>query len=232
MEPYCRRCAAKGVRTKATVADHIVRHYGVEALFFDLANTQSLCAPCHDRDKQSIEHLGFDKTIGDDGWPADPAHPVNSGTKPQPYSIPHYLQPSAIPVHLVCGAPGSGKTTFVRANAKPGDTVIDFDDIRQSIGAPRYSEDPAHLAAAFAIRDRMLRALSRTTKGQAWLIVMAPTRHERDAWVKALVSVTIHSIDTGPDECKRRILADQTRAGATEKLIAAVDRYFKARDGR
>ena len=48
-EPFCRECAKRGLRTRATVVDHIVPHRGDWGKFIDPANHQSLCKPCHDR---------------------------------------------------------------------------------------------------------------------------------------------------------------------------------------
>ena len=48
-EPWCRECARRGIRTRATVVDHIVPHRGDWAKFIDPANHQSLCKICHDR---------------------------------------------------------------------------------------------------------------------------------------------------------------------------------------
>ena len=48
-EPWCRACAKRGVRTRATVVDHVTPHRGDWALFVDPANHQSLCKSCHDR---------------------------------------------------------------------------------------------------------------------------------------------------------------------------------------
>ena len=48
-EPYCRDCAAHGVRTPATDVDHIVPHRGNKRLFYDATNLQSLCHSCHSR---------------------------------------------------------------------------------------------------------------------------------------------------------------------------------------
>ena len=53
-EPWCRACARRGVRTRATVVDHIVPHRGDWAKFTDRGNLQSLCKPCHDR-KTALE---------------------------------------------------------------------------------------------------------------------------------------------------------------------------------
>ena len=47
-EPFCRECARLGIRTRATVADHIQPFRGSWALFVDPANHQSLCKHHHD----------------------------------------------------------------------------------------------------------------------------------------------------------------------------------------
>lgn len=58
-EPFCRECAGRGIRTPATVVDHIRPHRGDWALFIDQVNHQSLCKSCHDRKtarEQAEEH--------------------------------------------------------------------------------------------------------------------------------------------------------------------------------
>lgn len=46
--PLCAKCLERGIYTKATVVDHIVPHRGDQKLFWDPANWQALCKPCHD----------------------------------------------------------------------------------------------------------------------------------------------------------------------------------------
>ena len=46
--PLCAECMKKGVYTKATVVDHVTPHRGDQRLFWDRANWQALCKPCHD----------------------------------------------------------------------------------------------------------------------------------------------------------------------------------------
>lgn len=48
-EPFCRECAKRGIRTRATVVDHIKPFRGDWALFVDPANHQSLCKHHHDQ---------------------------------------------------------------------------------------------------------------------------------------------------------------------------------------
>jgi 5-methylcytosine-specific restriction endonuclease McrA len=75
-EPLCATCLRHARVTAANVVDHIVKHNGDLGLFWDEANHQSLCYSCHNSTKQSIERRGYDSTIGHDGWPIDPTHPV------------------------------------------------------------------------------------------------------------------------------------------------------------
>ena len=48
-EPFCRECARQGIRTRATVVDHVRPFRGDWALFIDPANHQSLCKRHHDQ---------------------------------------------------------------------------------------------------------------------------------------------------------------------------------------
>lgn len=76
-EPYCRKCAAVGLKTPVDIIDHVEPHRGRRELFFRFENTQSLCKQCHDSTKQQSEVLGYSTEIGPDGLPIDPRHPFN-----------------------------------------------------------------------------------------------------------------------------------------------------------
>lgn len=52
--PACACCQAP-----ATVVDHATPHRGDIAIFWDKANWQVLCKPCHDRHKQRLERRKF-----------------------------------------------------------------------------------------------------------------------------------------------------------------------------
>ena len=56
--PLCVECERQGRVTAATVVDHIVPHKGDQRLFWDQANWQSRCKPCHDT-KTASEDGGF-----------------------------------------------------------------------------------------------------------------------------------------------------------------------------
>jgi 5-methylcytosine-specific restriction endonuclease McrA len=55
----CQMCGKLGLVSSKLVADHRRPHRGVEALFWDGDNLQTLCkSPCHDKHKQRMEQ-GF-----------------------------------------------------------------------------------------------------------------------------------------------------------------------------
>jgi len=60
---------------RSAVVHNLTPHKGDLELFFELDNLQSVCWTCHSGDIQSTEALGYDTTIGADGWPTDPRHP-------------------------------------------------------------------------------------------------------------------------------------------------------------
>ena len=233
--PLCVYCARAGRITQAEVVDHIIPRSEAPHLMWEPSNWQSLCKRCHDITKQQEEFYGYGSEVDSTGWPVDPSHPANGGqiTEQQKFSIPHFLRPSKIPVTVVVGAPGSGKTTYVRKTKKEGDFVIDFDDIREGLCGERYSSDPDVLEDTFAARTAMLRSLANRTTGQAWFIVGAPSQQERAAWLKVLgKKAKLHVMGTSRDECRRRIEADPQRKQYKDALLAKVDAWFRAQKNK
>ena len=76
-EPFCRYCMEVGDTTLSTVVDHIIRRRERPDLALDRDNLAGCCEYCHNKHKQEVEHRGYWATMGHDGWPTDPSHPVN-----------------------------------------------------------------------------------------------------------------------------------------------------------
>lgn len=82
--PLCVKCQAQGRINPASIVDHITPHKGDTTLFWDSANWQPLCKPCHDS-KTAREDGGFGRTASDkprqgctvDGVPTDKRHHWN-----------------------------------------------------------------------------------------------------------------------------------------------------------
>ena len=112
-----------GCTTEATCVDHIKPHKnpapGWYARFWDVENWQPCCKACHDA-KTYREHLM--------------THPID------------HLQTSRPKGVVICGPPGSGKSTHARSICGPNDIVFDWDDIAAALnpsfgrGSERDSE--------------------------------------------------------------------------------------------
>jgi len=84
-----------------------------------------------------------------------------------------------MPLTVITGPPGSGKTTYAHAHAAPGDIIIDFDALAAALSMPGADGDsyPEHIAAVtraawWAAMNAALKA-SREGAG-AWLIHAYP----------------------------------------------------------
>ena len=116
-------------------------------------------------------------------------------------------------VYLVYGSPCSGKTSWVNANARPDDLILDVDRIWDAVcNDGRYnkikskSSRPSRLNAnVFAIRDLMIDMI-RMRKGKwrsAYLIGGYPLRTDRDRLCE-LVGAEPIFIDATLEECLER----------------------------
>jgi 5-methylcytosine-specific restriction protein A len=140
------------------------------------------------------------------------------------------LKPSAIPLTIVCGAPGSGKSTYVHQHAGPHDIIIDLDVIKAELAGTRiYSAETRWTGPALEERNRMLRSLVTATAPHAWFIVSAPEPAEQ-RWWQARLGGDVHVMDTPEAECIARINADHRRIGHRDRMVERCGDWFaKAR---
>lgn len=193
--------------------DHIIPHRGDQKLFWDKTNWQAMSGPCHSR-----------KTASEDGGFGN-APKGRAGTAEY---IPAYtgalrarspLRRSALPLTIVSGPPGAGKSTWVSERAAPGDVVIDLDEIIAELsGLPLYHAGLEWLSRGLQRRSELLASLAgagdRTR--HAWFIVSAPTKAERAMWKNALGAVQVVVIETPADACADRIRQDARRPAAVQ----------------
>ena len=198
--PLCAACLKRGVETLATVVDHIIPHRGDKGLFWDKTNWQALCVPCHSGDKQAMEVRGD--------------RPPGTGVQPR--------------VTLVCGPPGSGKTTYVMKRCTAGDLVVDSDALFAALSGQPWYDKPAELLPfvkeAF---DAMVRKVE-TSRGlrAAWIITGGARASSRNAIARPL-SATVVVIETPPATCLRRIEADPRRASRAHLWQAPIDEWWR-----
>lgn len=105
-------------------------------------------------------------------------------------------------IHVVTGAPCSGKTTFVNEHKRENDVVIDLDSLAVALGASnRYDYHGDIREAAFAARNAAIAAVG---DSDAWIVHSQPTDEQRAEYGDAV----FHDLDPGREECVNRARND------------------------
>lgn len=127
---------------------------------------------------------------------------------------------------VITGPPCSGKTTYARQHAKPGDIIVDFDLIAQALGSPvTHGHDRQFWKVAIEARDVAIRAaVQQARQGKtAWIVDSRPTEQARQAYQKA--GGRIVDLAAPRDELHRR--ATESRP---QSWHAQIDTFLDGRD--
>ena len=140
---------------------------------------------------------------------------------------------------LVVGPPGAGKTTHAQTHAKPGDLIIDYDQIAEALGGNLGTPDinlgvaqnqgghtPAGAAlhrATMSARNALLKAVreGKTGVSQAWIISANPEAETIFPYHQVVV------VDPGVEVVKQRVRA----AGRPVRWFQLVDQWYRSRSG-
>jgi len=138
-------------------------------------------------------------------------------------AFPHDLSPVLGHLTIVCGPPGSGKSTYVKQKAVSGDVVLDLDDIIvEMMGAPIFTASKDQAVAGLHVRNARLKALSRSSH-KAWLIISGAGKGNRDRLAKMLGASEVIVMPTSKRECLKRIRLDTRRRARYDQRI---DKWF------
>lgn len=128
---------------------------------------------------------------------------------------------------IVCGAPASGKTTYVKNNMSNGDFVVDLDALRQAVTFSEQRTPVNNLTSAiFDIRNYIYSMIEsgQITAPRCWIVASLPKQTDREK-LAARFKAKIVSVGTTEEECISRSLQDKTRDDK-EFQIQIITNYF------
>lgn len=214
----CERCGRPGEEVHHKIYLTPENIYDPEIVYGE-DNLELLCRDCHFDEHRKTNPLGdnFKRRVRltNNGVYFDAAG------NPQP-----------VKRWLVCGAPASGKTTYVMEHMDHGDLVIDFDLIGQALSLQSKDGLPDNLVETVAsVRDHLYQ-LVETEKVDArniWIIASLPKQNERELIAERLKAAII-AIDVDYETCQGRAMLDDSRKDK-ELQKQIITRYFRNHKG-
>lgn len=128
-------------------------------------------------------------------------------------------------VILVCGPPAAGKSTWVKERAKPGDQIIDYDEIAQSLGSPDRHDHPEEIRKAARRAREAMEAEAAKRAGRTWVIRSLPDAADRQRVAEQLSASQVVVLATPEEECLRRAAADNRPDWTSEVITSWWRRY-------
>jgi 5-methylcytosine-specific restriction endonuclease McrA/shikimate kinase len=190
----CQVCLANNIIKEATEVDHIVPK--TQGGTDEDHNLQAICKSCH-QDKTAIESATSDNRVS---------------------YYPEWLPKPRIPVTIIAGPPGSGKSTYAKKNAGKNDLVIDVDEIAAKItGKPIYQANQEEMSQAIRARNKMLADLADSSYNKCWFITTGKYESKREWWKKKLNAELI-VLETDKRVCMARVKADDRRPAEAKKM--------------
>ncbi|MFO0849575.1 MAG: HNH endonuclease [Gemmataceae bacterium] len=133
-----------------------------------------------------------------------------------------------VPVVLIAGPPGAGKSTLARDRAGPGFLVVDVDSLAAALsGQPAHATDDRYVPFAAAARDAVLDRLCRGESAVTGAVVL--TASPREHQVRSLADrLAAELVVLAPPAavCLARCQADPGRGRYADRWPALIAAWF------
>lgn len=128
-------------------------------------------------------------------------------------------------IHIVTGPPCSGKSTHVKANAAPGDVIVDYDVLAVALGSttPHASRGAVRTVTSAARKAAVERVLL-GVDSDSWIIHSWPSTEQLDRYKAA--GAELLELDPGIDVAIERAQTDDRPEGT----IAAIRAWYAERE--
>ena len=136
-------------------------------------------------------------------------------------------------IHIICGPPGAGKSTYVSRYKTHRDIVFDFDTLWVAITGCDMYDKPDHM---FVLMMKIRRAIIETIVNEridyhAWIIATAAKAKDRQV-LQDITGGDVTVIETGANTCHRNISNDPARSSKHEMWRPIIDRWWDTYEPR
>ena len=198
--PLCEDCAGRGITRAATLVHHLRPISEAPEQRLDENNLRALCNDCHEgRHGRRRSQVTTER-----------AAPIT-------------------PVTIVCGPPGSGKSTWVDGKARAGDFRFDVDSVRSLLfGLPEGARDSnmRRTALVVAARDAMVSAI-RSCGARAAFVIVTGTNYGELLALQNSLDAEVVVLAVPEEECLRRIANSGRQGVADAEWADAVERWWR-----
>lgn len=121
-------------------------------------------------------------------------------------------------IHVISGAPCSGKSTYMRTHAAPGANLVDFDTLNQAFGGAEHAQDKKELT--LRARAAAIDYIIEHADEDSWVIDTRPTAEQRGRYEAAGAEFIVLEADEAT--CRERAAAD----GRPQATLDAISNFF------
>jgi hypothetical protein len=129
-------------------------------------------------------------------------------------------------VNIICGSPGSGKTTYMRKRYDDGDLVVDVAWLFSALtGQHGPIKDSRLVPYTLAMRDTLYDMLIKNNDVNAWVMAGAPKAEDRQALADKF-GVEVKLINKTRKQCLEQVMKDDERKADQKFYIWLVNDWF------
>ncbi len=129
---------------------------------------------------------------------------------------------------IITGAPGSGKTTWVHENMKPGEMVLDLDAIKCALlGNDEFHGQAEGIVPMLTVvRDAVYKALAERKNSSKCYVITTETDIAVLRQWQVYLNAELKVMDTSKEVCMERVKNDKTRPDK-ERFYSLIDKWFE-----